>query len=89
MALGIAGDPNGLAAATRLLASNPPWRPDFVSFAANDPNEQRVLYSLFTGLRNMQAEVLPSELRIYINQLFSKKDYETAYFVWLDFLSSH
>ena len=84
---GILSDRNGLVATAKLLSSEPPWRNGFMAFATQQLDQKKIVYDVLTELRTMKAEVLPAELRSFIFQLFNVKDYETAYFVWLDFLS--
>lgn len=79
--------PEGLAATTKMLSGNPPWRDKFIKNSVKDKERSAVIYSIFAGLREANAEVSNSELRAYLTELFDNKNYETAYFVWLDFLS--
>ena len=88
MLLNISSLPEGLSATVNMLASDPPWRKQFIDYATNIPEQQSIVYSVLAGLRDAKAEVLPSELRAYLSKLFERKDYESAYFVWLDFLSA-
>lgn len=78
---------DGLAATAKMLATAPPWRRLFMEFATQQTDQKSVVYSILSALRDMKAEVLLTELRSFIQQLFKSKDFETAYFIWLDFLS--
>ena len=82
-----AATPAGLKASANLLATNPPWRKDFMLFATQSIEQKSLVYNLFTSLRDIKTDVSNTELRLLIDSLFKAKDYETAYFVWLDFLS--
>ena len=79
--------PAGLKASANLLATNPPWRKDFMVFATQKIEQKGLVYNLFTSLRSIKSDVSNTELRLLIDSLFRAKDYETAYFIWLDFLS--
>ena len=85
--LNTSATPDGLKETSKLLATSPPWRRAFIAFAIQHPQQKSLVYGLFTALRDAKVEVSTSELRLFIDQLFTNKDYETAYFVWLDFLS--
>ncbi|MDE2445259.1 MAG: hypothetical protein KGO94_03710 [Alphaproteobacteria bacterium] len=82
----VAATPEGLDAVVKKLAEAPPWRANYFKSVAASPAELGVLYQMFTGLRDRKADVSNSELQILLDSEFAKKDYETAYFVWLDFL---
>lgn len=85
--LSILADRNGVLATAKMLSSEPPWRAGFIIFATQQANQKKFVYDVFTEMRSLKTEVLPVELRSFIFQLFRVKEFETAYFVWLDFLS--
>lgn len=87
MILSMSLEKDGLAATAKMLATAPPWRRPFMEFAAQQTDQKTVVYGILSALRDLKAEVLTTELRAFIHQLFKSKDFETAYFVWLDFLS--
>ena len=69
------------------LKENPPWRPALMSAIVASPNGPAVAYGVMSDLRKSGSEVARGELRELIAKLIAKHDFETAYFVWLDFLS--
>ncbi len=73
---------------TEVLAQNPPWRKEFVSFAANDNQNPDVLYALFSSLKVKQHSLFKPEISVYLNALVKRQDIEKANFVWLDFLDA-
>jgi hypothetical protein len=83
----VSGHEDGLSATTRLLARDPPWRHDFMIFAAKQPDQVTNLYNILTQLRKMNATISDEEIRPYLNNLFIRKSFDAAYFLWLDFLS--
>jgi hypothetical protein len=85
--LNIASSHDGLIATSQMLAGAPVWRKKFFEYAVKIPERLSIVYSIFSGLRSLKSEVSSAELRAYLTELFNRKDYETAYFVWLDFLS--
>jgi tetratricopeptide (TPR) repeat protein len=84
----IATTPEGLNAVVGKLVTTPPWRADFFISVSKMPKQQSLLYQLFTGLRDRKTEVSGDELQTLLDSEFAIKEYETAYFVWLDFLSA-
>ncbi|MBL8906881.1 MAG: hypothetical protein JNM20_09415 [Rhizobiales bacterium] len=69
------------------LARNPPWRQALVTAILKNANGPAVAYSVLSDLRKSGSEPNRSELRELISTLMDNKDFDTAYFVWLDFLS--
>lgn len=69
------------------LNKNPPWRHALMSVVLKNPNGPAVAYSLLSDMRKTGSDPTRSELRELIATLIGKQDYDTAYFVWLDFLS--
>ena len=69
------------------LHKDPPWRQALVSAIVNSPNGPAVAYSVLSDLRKSGSEPTRGELRELISKLMANRDFDTAYFVWLDFLS--
>ena len=69
------------------LEKNPPWRQTLLSAVLKNPNGPAVAYSVLADMRKSGSDPTRSELRELIATLISKQEYDTAYFVWLDFLS--
>jgi hypothetical protein len=70
-----------------VLAQNPPWRAQLVSHMAEKEMRPEVIYGLLAGLRSTVAPPTIDELRILLSRLVKDHDFETGYFVWLDFLT--
>jgi hypothetical protein len=85
--LNAAANEHALDAATDVLIGNPPLRQSFLNFAAGQPDLAQELYKIFSQLRSKKNVVSDGELRPFLQALLHKKEYETAYFVWLDFQS--
>jgi hypothetical protein len=69
-----------------LLASNPPWRR--AAFAALLPrvSDSRTPLTLLLAMKNSPNPPTPADLRSYIDFLLSRKNYDLAYYTWLQFL---
>ena len=72
---------------TDILAKEPTWRADFMGFAAQQTDQTNIFYGLLTSMRDKKVDVRDAEIRSYLMRLIDRKQFETAYFVWLDFLS--
>jgi hypothetical protein len=82
----IASD-EGLLAFTASMKGTPPWRlPLLEHLLKNDP-EARTAYRLIAGARKAGVEVSDLEVGQVIQKLIVGKRHESAYFIWLDFLS--
>jgi hypothetical protein len=69
------------------LEKNPPWRQALLSAVLKGPNGPAVAYGVLSDMRKSGGAPALQELRDLISTLVDKKDFDTAYFVWLDFLS--
>lgn len=69
------------------ISGNPPWRQDLITSIMNGPNGPAIAYGIFSELRKNGKHASYAELRALISKLIARRDYDTAYFVWLDFLS--
>ena len=79
-------DDAAAAELARTLNRDPPWRKNFVIWLnANDKNDQATL-KLYGQLRKQGGGALPSELLEYLRTQMANKNYDRAYFVWLDSL---
>jgi hypothetical protein len=77
----------GLEAVATLLSQMPPWRKSFMQFAARQSAQASELYKILSQLRKHNDIVTDDEMRPYLQYLMTGKVYDSAYFVWLDFLS--
>jgi len=69
------------------LGRNPPWRRALLGSVLTSSNGPAVAYSVLSDLRKSGIDPTRDELRALIGKLIANHDYDTAYFVWLDFLS--
>lgn len=79
-------DPGGLASVAAVLKDNPPWRGNFLrSVLANDADGQGA-FQLLAAIRKSGGKISDEELGYFIGIQITKKNYELAYFTWLDSL---
>ena len=71
----------------KTLGSDPPWRTEFLNDALRGRLPAESSYRLLTLLKVTPNPPQQGELAELINRLLSEKMDDTAYFVWLDFLS--
>ena len=71
----------------KTLGSDPPWRTEFLNDAFRGKLPAESSYRLLTLLKVTPNPPQQGELAELINRLLSEKLDDTAYFVWLDFLS--
>jgi hypothetical protein len=75
------------SALVAVLAQNPPWRPKLVAHLVKEAKRLAIAYSLLADLRNTAAAPTTDEVRALLTGYIKNHDYETGYFVWLDFLT--
>jgi hypothetical protein len=74
------------AAFADVLKSRPAWRRDFMNELAEHDTDSVISYKLFTNLRKQNAAIEDGEFHYLFANLIGKKQYDKAYFMWLDFL---
>ena len=80
--------PESFPAVIAKLTEKPDWRVAFILQLAADKTVQApVLYTVFSELRKAQSAETPDELRGVLARLISDKQYDKAYFMWVDSLS--
>jgi hypothetical protein len=70
----------------QLLASNPPWRPQFFPHLLHNITDARTPLDIFLALRKSPTPPSADELSGYLNFLIQHKFYELAYYAWLQLL---
>ncbi len=81
------GQPDSLKAIVAKLAERPTWRTSFLlTLAANQNITPQILYALFSELRHTQAPESQEELHGALQRMIQDKDYDKAYFMWVDSL---
>ena len=71
----------------KLLAGNPPWRPQFFQALSGAITDARTPLAIFLSLKETAAPPAAADLRGYLSYLFQHKLYDLAYYTWLQFLS--
>ena len=74
------------AAVTSLLASNPPWRPQFFNLLPASITDARTPLGLLLALKDTAAPPVPAEIRGYLDFLLARKFYDLSYYTWLQLL---
>lgn len=70
------------------LIEKPEWRTQFIlALTADKTIDAPVLYSVFSELRKGQSGETPYEMRFVLARLLDDKQYDKAYFMWVDSLS--
>ena len=69
------------------LKKDPPWRQALMTTLLKSENGPAITYSVLSDMRKAGGEPTRAELRELISTLVDKQEFDTAYFVWLDFLS--
>lgn len=86
MAAQLQGDAARLSLA-KILATEPKWRQGFMRYLTGLDEQASLAYNMVASMRAVGAEILDSERRLVLSQLFKFKRFDAAYFVWLDLLS--
>ena len=72
----------------QLLASNPPWRPQFFGSLPASISDARTPLDILISLKDTPSPPTADDLRTYLNFLIQHGFYELAYYTWLQFLPS-
>jgi hypothetical protein len=70
----------------KVLAGGPPWRSAFLSAIANGGSDPRMPLELLLALKDSAAPPSGNDLRSYVDAMIARKQYELAYYAWLQFL---
>lgn len=76
------------AAIAKVLNQDPPWRASFIAFLYSQNGGWRNVYHLFSVLRAGGGSAKVEERQTLLKSLIQAGEYEQAYFVWLDSLTS-
>ena len=83
----IAEDRDNNGELNKLLATNPPWRAQFLSALLRHITDARTPLGLLVSIKDSATPPTAAELRSYLDLLIQKNFHELAYYVWLHFLS--
>ena len=86
LAAEISDDEDGSKAVARVLATDPPWRPQFFAYLISKGQPQ-VASRIMNDIRGLSAPVQDSELAGVINYYIQAGDFDQAYAAWLSSLS--
>jgi hypothetical protein len=70
-----------------VLTTTPPWRLAFLEWLAGKGGRPQTAHDILSGLKATDAPPTGWEVLSLLRHFLSAKDYETAYFMWLDMLS--
>ncbi|MFZ3310961.1 MAG: hypothetical protein WA280_16490 [Xanthobacteraceae bacterium] len=80
-------DKDGAAQVEKILATDPPWRADFISALPYDVTDARAPLSLLLALRTEPKPPKMADIVPYLDFLVVHRLYALAYYTWLQFLS--
>jgi tetratricopeptide (TPR) repeat protein len=78
----------GSALVEKVLATDPPWRAEFIADLPYDVTDARTPLNLLLALRTDPKPPKMSDLVPYLDFLVQHKLYALAYYTWLQFLST-
>jgi hypothetical protein len=70
----------------KLLAGNPPWRLQFLTYLPQSISDARTPLDLLLSLRDTVTPPTAADLQGYLTFLIGHKFHELAYYTWLQFL---
>jgi hypothetical protein len=70
------------------VLNNPPWRSSFLTAYAQYGSDPRASLELLLATRETPTPPTTADLSNYLNALIRRKQYELAYYAWLQFLPS-
>lgn len=82
-----ASDKDQREALVEMLKTDPPWRSVFIAYVTNGQFDVATAYQLIAALRQAGSPVTNQELGLLVDRLVDRKDYDKAYFIWLNSLS--
>lgn len=80
-------DKDAVAALAATLNSRPPWRKPLFDHLVKQTEDGQAAQKLFAALRASGGESDPAEVRLLVATLIKQKNFEQAFYVWLDSLN--
>lgn len=77
-------NPGALPALADVLGANPPWRANFMIDLARSSENANVPFQLLAMLKGTASPPQANEVRALIVRLLADRNYDRAYYVWLD-----
>lgn len=74
-------------ALVEVLKTNPPWRARLIDHVTSGSFDVAAAYQLITELRQAGSPVSDQQLGLMVDRLVNIKEYDKAYFIWLNSLS--
>lgn len=78
---------DALPSLVNLLKTSPPWRSEFIAYLEQNSTQVDVSYGLLSALRSKSSAISAIEVRPLIAKLVAEKNFESASYIWLDFLT--
>jgi hypothetical protein len=69
-----------------VLLGNPPWRSQFLAALASKAADARAPLELLLAIKDTRTPPTAGDLQSYVSALIARKNYELAYYAWLQFL---
>jgi len=82
----IAEDTKANGELKQMLATNPPWRPQFFSGLLRTITDARTPLDLMLSIKDTPTPPSTADVRDYLDLLIRNNFHELAYYVWLQFL---
>jgi hypothetical protein len=79
-----AANPGALPALAEVLGANPPWRANFMIDLARSSENANVPFQVLAMLKGTASPPQANEVRALIVRLLADRNYDRAYYVWLD-----
>lgn len=70
----------------KLLAGNPPWRPQFFWALPRSVTDARIPLDILLAIKDTPTPPTAADLRPYLDVLIAHKYFELAYYTWLQFI---
>lgn len=69
-----------------MVLANPPWRSSLLLALSQRATDPRTTLDLLLAMKGTSTPPHPRDLRYYVESLVARKQYELAYYAWLEYL---
>jgi hypothetical protein len=83
----VAANQSSASQVVQMLEKNPPWRVEFMDWLAQRSDQPQLAFDLLGALKNSASPPTIWEKISLLRHYIAAQKFDTAYFVWLDFLS--
>lgn len=87
--LPVLSDGAAIKTMSNVLKRNPPWRESFIAWLSSKDPQATISYQLLVAMRANGLPNTEDELRLVIRQMVATKQFERAYYIWLDSLDAN